>query len=242
MQALSFAEVKALASGNPMVIEKAGVDAEVARLQALKSVHDNEQHKNRREVSHLEMGIASARDHLQNVRSLGERARVDGRGFEVDGKRFVDFESCAEAVLKRGQKIRKFLKDYRDRRSAHEPHVLLQLGNVVIEIEEVWNAGPVEQVRLQSEAFTMRLRALPRNRQDLNEYFKPSWFAEEIAHQAQKTEARLLELQGRLLERQRADCAFVYEEKLQLLLERQAEIDSMLEINADDVSALAMAD
>jgi hypothetical protein len=30
LAALSYAEVKALASGNPLVIEKAGVDAEVA--------------------------------------------------------------------------------------------------------------------------------------------------------------------------------------------------------------------
>ena len=39
LAALSYAEVKALASGNPMVIEKAGVDAEVAKLAALRSGH-----------------------------------------------------------------------------------------------------------------------------------------------------------------------------------------------------------
>jgi N12 class adenine-specific DNA methylase len=39
--ALSYAEVKALASGNPLIIEKAGVDAEVARLSALKAAWAN---------------------------------------------------------------------------------------------------------------------------------------------------------------------------------------------------------
>lgn len=39
LAALSYAEVKALASGNPLVIEKAGVDAEVAKLAILKSAH-----------------------------------------------------------------------------------------------------------------------------------------------------------------------------------------------------------
>ena len=34
--ALTYAEVKAIASGNPMVIEKAGIDAEVARLSRLR--------------------------------------------------------------------------------------------------------------------------------------------------------------------------------------------------------------
>jgi len=38
---LSYAEVKALASGNPKVIEKAGVDAEVARYSSLLSVWRN---------------------------------------------------------------------------------------------------------------------------------------------------------------------------------------------------------
>lgn len=242
MQALSFAEVKALASGNPMVIEKAGVDAEVARLQALKSVYDNDQYKNRREVGYLEAGIASARDHLHNVQVLRESAKVDGRGYVVDGKRYANFDACAEAVLKRGQKIRKFFKDHRDRRSAHEPRVLLQAGNVAIEIEETWSSGPVEQVRLEGEAFTMRLRALPRNLQDLIEFFKPSWLEEEIAYQLKKTETRLRELQSSLRERQQAARPFEYEQKLQALLERQAEIDSMLEINTDDASALACAE
>lgn len=242
MQALSFAEVKALASGNPMVIEKAGVDAEVARLQALKSVHNSDQYKNRREVVHLEAAIASARDHLHNVKALRESAKVDGRGYVVDGKRYADFDACAEAVLKRGQKIRKFFKDHRDRRSAHEPRVLLEMGNVAIEIEESWSAGPVEQVRLDGQAFTMRLRSLPRNLEDLIECFKPSWFEEEITYQMTKTETRLRDLQASLVERQQASRPFAHEEKLQALLERQAEIDSMLEINTDDASALACAE
>ena len=33
---LTYAEVKAIASGNPMVIEKASIDAEVARLSRLR--------------------------------------------------------------------------------------------------------------------------------------------------------------------------------------------------------------
>jgi hypothetical protein len=46
LAALSYAEVKALASGNPLVIEKAGVDAEVAKLSTLFSVWRNQRYAN----------------------------------------------------------------------------------------------------------------------------------------------------------------------------------------------------
>jgi hypothetical protein len=57
LAALSYAEVKALASGNPLVIEKAGVDAEVAKLSTLFSVWRNQRWDNQREVGNLPMLI-----------------------------------------------------------------------------------------------------------------------------------------------------------------------------------------
>jgi N12 class adenine-specific DNA methylase len=43
-QALTFAEVKALATGDPLVLEKAGVDSDVARLTRLERAHLDDQH------------------------------------------------------------------------------------------------------------------------------------------------------------------------------------------------------
>ncbi|MBI2749094.1 MAG: DEAD/DEAH box helicase [Burkholderiales bacterium] len=57
LAALSYAEVKALASGNPLVIEKAGVDAEVVRLSTLFSVWRNQRYANESEVGRLPMMI-----------------------------------------------------------------------------------------------------------------------------------------------------------------------------------------
>ena len=42
-QALSYAEVKALATGNPHIVEKAGVDTEVAKLLRLRTAHQRDQ-------------------------------------------------------------------------------------------------------------------------------------------------------------------------------------------------------
>ncbi len=41
--ALSYAEIKALASGNPLVLEKVKIDTEMRRLDALRSAHINQQ-------------------------------------------------------------------------------------------------------------------------------------------------------------------------------------------------------
>lgn len=42
-QALSFAEIKALASGNPLILERASVEADVARLERMRTMHGTEQ-------------------------------------------------------------------------------------------------------------------------------------------------------------------------------------------------------
>jgi len=47
-QALSYAEIKALSSGDPRIMEKAGVDADVARLSRLERAHDDDQRRLRR--------------------------------------------------------------------------------------------------------------------------------------------------------------------------------------------------
>lgn len=45
---LSFAEVKALATGDPRIKEKMDIDNDVARLRALKSSYDNQRYTVRR--------------------------------------------------------------------------------------------------------------------------------------------------------------------------------------------------
>jgi hypothetical protein len=62
---LSYAEVKALAPGNPMVLEKARVDAEVARLAVLKSQWNQQQWANRREIASLPGKIAWKEERIE---------------------------------------------------------------------------------------------------------------------------------------------------------------------------------
>ena len=50
--ALTYAEVKAIASGNPLVIEKAKVDSEIMRLSRLRSQHSEAQYVIRNSIRH----------------------------------------------------------------------------------------------------------------------------------------------------------------------------------------------
>lgn len=89
-QALSFAEVKALATGDPLVLEKAGVDADVARLTRLERAHHDDQHRLRRTLDAARHRAERADQRAAALRSAIERL-VDTRGekfaMTVDGQR-----------------------------------------------------------------------------------------------------------------------------------------------------------
>jgi N12 class adenine-specific DNA methylase len=80
LAALSYAEVKALASGNPMVIEKAGVDAEVAKLSTLFSVWRNQRYANESEVARLPMYIEAQERRIGQLAQ--DKARVEPQTME----------------------------------------------------------------------------------------------------------------------------------------------------------------
>ena len=66
-QELSYAEVKAIASGNPAVLTLAEADAELQRLNLLKKGHLDEQYVARRSVRDLPAMIASLSERLVNL-------------------------------------------------------------------------------------------------------------------------------------------------------------------------------
>ena len=87
--ALSYSEIKALATGNPLIMERAGVEQEVARLERLRSAHHSTQAGLVREVKSLrkerygcEVAIVALKDAiLQRVETRGDRfsAVIDGQ-------------------------------------------------------------------------------------------------------------------------------------------------------------------
>jgi N12 class adenine-specific DNA methylase/SAM-dependent methyltransferase len=107
--ALTYAEVKAIASGNPLVIEKAQVDAELIRLTRLRSAHAEEQYRIRTNLrrSHEDAETFTAR--LGNLRQdIAARQDTSGDKFtiELDGQTLDNRGIAGELIVRRAEKIK----------------------------------------------------------------------------------------------------------------------------------------
>ncbi|HZM06669.1 MAG TPA: hypothetical protein VFC44_27020, partial [Candidatus Saccharimonadales bacterium] len=107
--ALTYAEVKAIASGNPLVIEKAQVDAELIRLTRLRSAHAEEQYRIRSNLrrSHEDAEIFTTR--FANLRQdLGVRQDTSGDKFriELDGQESNNRGIAGELIIRRAEKLK----------------------------------------------------------------------------------------------------------------------------------------
>ena len=67
--ALTYAEIKAIASGNPAVMEKVKVDTEIRKLDQLRAAHLNQQYSIRNQLSGLPSQIQRARDSLARIKT-----------------------------------------------------------------------------------------------------------------------------------------------------------------------------
>src|SRR5262249_43965407 len=93
-EALSYAEVKAIASGNPAVLTLAEADCELQRLAILKKNHADEQYLARRQIRELPETIARFKRRVagpaQDLGTLplhaGDPITMDGQGSAEDGK------------------------------------------------------------------------------------------------------------------------------------------------------------
>ena len=83
-RALTYAEVKAIASGNPLVIEKASVDAEVMRLNRLCSQHTETQYRIRSDLRRLVEKIPDFKQHIENLKlDMAQRISTHGDAFQI---------------------------------------------------------------------------------------------------------------------------------------------------------------
>ena len=93
-QELSYAEVKAIASGNPAVLTLAEADAELQRLSTLRRHHGDEQYLARRNVRDLPEAISRLRGKLEELEADGETARA-----HADDPATIDGARCPKEKL-----------------------------------------------------------------------------------------------------------------------------------------------
>jgi hypothetical protein len=107
--ALTYAEVKAIASGNPIVIVKANIDAELARLGRLRTQHAEAQFRFRTQIRHLTEEIPRLEKRREDVQcDLVTRHDTRGELFtiQLDGQEIKDRGIAGELLLRHAERMR----------------------------------------------------------------------------------------------------------------------------------------
>jgi len=107
--ALTYAEIKAIASGNPAVMEKVRVDTEIRKLDQLRAAHLNQQHKIRLQMQALPAEIERRKERIgkfcadiarRDAHEDGEFSmKVGGQVFSGKDARAAAAKALNEAVL-----------------------------------------------------------------------------------------------------------------------------------------------
>lgn len=232
-QALSFAEVKALASGNPMVIEKAGVDATVARLSALKAVFMSQHRTQQSHYMYLEMGLSGKQNYINNLKATLSQDR-DWKMVVVQGSSLAAGAAAGKAIMQRMSAIRA-------EREAGAPigmnYQVMTVGGL-----DVFFNPRAQRLEVGFMGNTMEI-SLPYGAESIGSALNDRLIEAQMQKSLQQEEAQLQRMRGDMAHLQTLnDVTFEHEEALQAALARQAEIDEALEIDVEDKSLVALAD
>lgn len=102
-QANQFAMAKAIASGDPRLMQKAGLEAEIARLERLRAAYIDDQHAVRRHMRDAERDIELSVRRIGDIsRDIERRVPVAGDAFtmEVTGDSYAERKLAGRALMK----------------------------------------------------------------------------------------------------------------------------------------------
>ena len=104
--ALSYSEIKALATGNPLIIEKCNLDMEVSKLNMLKASYLNQKYAMEDLVLRTyPQGIARLKERYAGYEKDIQLAEIHPKpqegfaGIVIDGKTITDKETAGKAIL-----------------------------------------------------------------------------------------------------------------------------------------------
>jgi hypothetical protein len=222
--ALTYAEVKAIASGNPLVIEKATIDAEVMRLTRLKKQHAESLYQMRYRVRRLnDNGVILERE-IANIRE-DLRTRISTRGdkfaMTVRHETFTDRVKAGRALVFAVAAIKPF--------------------------ESTKTIGDIGGFPMSIEKFDERATILIHGKHSYraNASDSPTGTIASLEHALDSIEDRLRERETDLAQSRRQivdltnqfEQPFEHDEKLATATKRQQEIVAALDITKNQASA-----
>jgi TolA-binding protein len=223
--ALTYAEVKAIASGNPMVIEKARIEAEVARLSRLHCEHQETMYRLRSRVRHLTDDLPRLEQRLEAVRrdlTTRQDTSADNFVMTIEGQEIRDRGIAGELLLRRAEKLRGTRKDW----------LAGTIAGFQVFIADNYMQGP-EIVLKGATTYTAKvtdsahgtIRSVEHTIQHLEDV------AENLTRSIADTRKRLADTQTQV------NAAFEYAERLAELVQRQQQIEDELDLTKNQASA-----
>ena len=233
--ALTYAEIKAIASGNPAVMEKVKIDTEVRKLDQLRAAHLNQQHTIRWQLRSLPDQIASAGEALDHLREdIGRRdthvdedfiMMVGNQTFSGKGAREQASLALARIILsRRGDyalrvlaTLRGFEVLSRDKIGVTIPDLFIRgAGTYTAHINADNPAGTIQSIEHTLRAFDKA--------------------AEDERRRIEGLEKKLADYQAQ------ANRPFEHDMRLKELLARQAELNEALDLDKSDQQVAPPAD
>ena len=105
-QALSYAEIKALCAGNPLIKEKMDLDIDVARLKVLKADHQSQKYRMEDKLlKYFPAEIGKQKAHIQGMEADVKTAEAHPQteegfcGMEIMGRNWSDKQEAGEMIL-----------------------------------------------------------------------------------------------------------------------------------------------
>jgi N12 class adenine-specific DNA methylase len=227
--ALTYAEIKAIASGNPAVMEKVKVDTEIRKLDQLRASHINQQHNIRWAVKNLPEDIRRYRETAEKV-----------------GKDMItrDTNTSDEFKMNVGNKIF-------SGKGARE-----EAAKVLNEVIFSWRNDQTAQVRARFKGFEIISRGHPLGRDSDPELYvkgaltyraqlnpeNPIGTIQSIEHilrnleERREREEREQQRQEKALAdyKQQLDKPFEHEDRLKQLLAKQAQLNAALDLDKNE--------
>jgi hypothetical protein len=230
--ALTYAEIKAIASGNPAVVEKIKIDTEIRKLDQLRAVHVNQQRHIRWEIRDLPRHIAETKQRLADIESdialrngsdAGEFSMtVDNRVFSGKGAREEAAKALTFTIL-----------SWRDDQTAQlRGHFR---GFEILSKGTGSGFGLVQEDERLPELFIRGRASYSANLNLAN----PIGTVQSIEHTLRSLDKLELEQQGRVARAEKelvdyqaqADRPFEHEDRVKQLLARQSELNSQLDLD-----------
>jgi len=242
-QALSFAEVKALATGDPLVMEKAEVDADVARLTRLERSHHDDQHRLRRTLDASTHRAERAEQHAADLEA------VAGRVVETRGDRFtmtVDGTSHTKRV-EAGEHLRRLVQQRLDEtppESSGPVSEIGMLGGLVVHARAITTIEDEARLTIPDAHIEVSVLASDLRRGDLTTVINRlerllQRLPDTISDLSQEAAAARSEA-GRAASR--VGMPWAGSEELAALRRRQREISELLAATTEPVRAVSTSD